>query len=281
MPALQSALLRRAKPLLGTLVEVACQAADAAVTLHANEQAFKAIAAVHQGMSRHECGSELSALNRLAPGVWLNVSQAMLDVLLFAQTLSAQTGGIFDVFTTCADASPDGSWRDLEMDLPNHRLRKHAPLKADLGGLGKGYAVDVAVQALQSAGAHQGWVNAGGDLRVFGSSSLRVQVRAPWNTSQCLDCTTLQNRAAATSASYWLETPVLRHGVTRSAVEATASFTVVAATCMAADALTKVLAVADGTENPLQKCSLMALLDRWGAQTWVFRVPAATMSAHA
>ena len=273
-------LLRRAKPLLGTLVEVACDSLDPDAALHTSEQAFAAVARVQHLMSRHEPGSELSAINRLAPGTWLSLCAATLEVLHFARTLSERTAGVFDVFSTSPDAPAGGTWRDLELDLPNQRVCKFAPLQADLGGIAKGYAVDQAVRALQLAGMAQGWVNAGGDLRVFGSVSLPLQVRAPWNPAEFLDCTALNHQAAATSASYWLETPRLRHGVTRRPANAAASTTVVAPNCMSADALTKVVAALRSANGEHSGLDCTALLDHYKARAWVFEAPTRKMAAH-
>ena len=284
--------LRRARPLLGTMVDISCWADDPQACLHATEQAFAAVAQVHALMSRHESSSELSALNRLAPGAWMAAAPQTLAVLGFAQSLSAQTEGVFDVFTTSENATLQGCWRDLEMDLINHSVRKHAALQADLGGIAKGYAVDLAVSALQSAGASQGWVNAGGDLRVFGPLKLPLQVRAPWDAGHLVDCGVLQNQSAATSASYWLGAPLLRHGLTRKPATASASYTVVATQCIAADALTKVLAAhcqaltkpyADthaDTHADAPGRAYAALLGHYQANAWVLQAPAETMAAH-
>lgn len=233
---------RRAKPLLGTLVEVACQAVNTDVALHASEQAFYAVAQVQRLMSRHDCASELSSINGLKPGVWFTISKPTLEVLQFAQTLSQRTGGVFDVVSTSTCAPAGSSWRDLELDARNSCLRKHAPLRVDLGGIAKGYAVDEAVHALKAAGVGDGWVNAGGDLRAFGTHVLPLVVRAPWDLAITIECGLLRNQAAATSASYLLASPQLKNGATQKLVSTDASFTVIANTCMAADALTKVAA---------------------------------------
>jgi thiamine biosynthesis lipoprotein len=251
-------MLRRAKPLLGTLVEVACEAADEAATLQASQAAFAAALQVHQCMSRHEPGSDLGRLNTAAPGSWLAIDAQTVAVLAFALALSRQTGGVFDV---CA-SSAQGSWRDLELDGANRRARRHAPAQADLGGIAKGHAVDRAVAALRAAGAACGWVNAGGDVRVFGALALPLRVRAPWDLAQTLPCTHLRNQAAATSASYLLEAPALRHGITKKPVDASTSWTVVAPECIAADALTKLVAASGDTRHPV--------LARHGARAWVY-----------
>ncbi|MHC4308868.1 MAG: FAD:protein FMN transferase, partial [Planctomycetota bacterium] len=42
-------------------------------------------------------------------------------------------------------------------------------MKLDLGGIAKGYSIDKAVEAMQTAGAVGGMVDVGGDIRCFGS----------------------------------------------------------------------------------------------------------------
>ncbi len=276
--------LRRAKPLLGTLVEVGC--ADA--TLPASEAAFAAIARVQRLMSRHEATSDLSRFNAAAPGQWIVVAPETLNVFAFALQLSAQTGGIFDVCATCnqddsgqtgADQPLPGSWRDVEIDPQRGALRKHAPLRADLGGVAKGYAVDAAVKAMQQAGSgnveepsgasQSGWVNAGGDLRVFGDLEMPVRVRSPQDLSGTVACVRLRDRAAATSACYGQAAAadpsaqsVLRHGISRRPVAHGKSWTVAAPCCMAADALTKLVAATGNAQHPL--------LAHYAAQAWIF-----------
>ena len=52
------------------------------------------------------------------------------------------------------------SGRDVRFAAPG--------MEVDLGGIAKGYAIDVAAEALQTAGAKGGIVDIGGDLRMFG-----------------------------------------------------------------------------------------------------------------
>ena len=156
--------------------------------------------------------------------------------------------------------------------MSGQRVRQHAfdgashTLHADLGGIAKGYAVDCAVTALRAAGVAQGWVNAGGDVRVFGDWQLPLQVRSPADASQCIPCTVLHNRAAATSAhapSLEADPPgALYHGVSRERAPAGHSWTVAAPHCMTADALTKVVAATGDAQHPV--------LAAHAAQSWIF-----------
>lgn len=295
----QPRFLRRAKPLLGTLVEVACSSNAMATS----EAAFAAMARVQRLMSRHEATSDLSRFNAAAPGEWTAVAPETVAVFAFALQLSAQTGGIFDVCAAyrqddAGQAGTDqilpGSWRDVELDLQRSALRKHAPLRADLGGVAKGYAVDAAVRAMQQAGggtvesqggkcqnddcasdespsgaSRSGWVNAGGDLRVFGDLEMPVRVRSPQDLSGTVACVQLRDRAAATSACYGQAAAadpsaqfVLRHGLSQQPVAHGKSWTVAAPRCMAADALTKLVAATGNAQHPL--------LAHYAAQAWIF-----------
>lgn len=248
---------RRARPLLGTLVEVALDAATPARTASdALEAAFSAIERVEQLMSRHNACSELSRFNQAPPGTWVALSADTTEVFAFAMALSVQTQGVFNVLT-CAEhpthASP--AWQCLELDPTSRRLRKHQPAHADLGGIAKGYAVDLATQALREHGVAWGWVNAGGDARVFGDITLALHVRHPGHLSGAVDCGAIHRCAIATSAHSHQHAaqaaPRIWHGVSGQAAAPGTSWSVRAATCMAADALTKVVAATGHAHHPV------------------------------
>ena len=251
---------RRVRPWLGTMVEVGLMHIRSD-TLHeevvrAMDAAFAAVARVHGSMSYQDAGSDLSRFNAFASGEWMQATHELAEVLAFSRQLSAATDGIFDVCCEGAD------WRALEIDSDQQRIRKLAPLHADLGGVAKGYAVDCAVMALREAGIEAGWINAGGDARVFGDVDVPLRVRSPSDPSQLHDCAVIADNAAATSARYWVDRPHLRNGKTRSTIFTSASWTVCAPTCMAADALTKVVAATSDIHHPV--------LTRHGARAWIF-----------
>jgi thiamine biosynthesis lipoprotein len=83
--------LRRARPLLGTLVEIQARAPFALPRLHAAiDAAFAVIAQVHALMSAHEPASDVGRLNRLLPGAApLSIDPHTVAVLRAAQQFSA------------------------------------------------------------------------------------------------------------------------------------------------------------------------------------------------
>lgn len=254
-------LIRRARPWLGTLVEIAVlpsatrRQAQSSMALAAIDFAFAAIARVDASMSFQNTTSELSQYNQLEPGQWLAAGDDLLAVLAFSIELSAKTQGVFDV---CCDGA---DWQSVIVDKRRKKLAKLAPLTVDTSGVAKGYAVDCGVSALQACGIESGWINAGGDVQVFGGLSVPLHVRSPGNAAQLHDFGFLQNSAAATSASYFVKQAVLRHGVSREFNDTLASWTVCAPSCMVADALTKVLAVSNN-QAPV-------VFEEYGAQGWV------------
>jgi thiamine biosynthesis lipoprotein len=160
-------LNRRARPLLGTLVEVGIQADEASAV--AMEAAFSAVARVQACMSRFDADSDIGRFNALPAGGAITVDPWTAQVLQAAQILQHESGGRFDI---SLGSGPQG-WRLAEGRV--HKLLQDTRL--DLGGIAKGFAVDVAIGALMAHGIAAGWVNAGGDLRVFGPIELPIQLR--------------------------------------------------------------------------------------------------------
>ena len=181
--------VRRARPLLGTFVEITVQGADEAYLHAAVEEAFAAVCAVHRLMNFHDPASDVGRLNAGAARNPLRVHPWTRRVLLAAGNFARETGGAFDITAAASGRNQDlqsgksagkfcGDWRDIILS-PNGSVSLQRPLLIDLGGIAKGFAVDRATEALIRAGAHSGVINAGGDLRVFGPEPHRVDIRHP------------------------------------------------------------------------------------------------------
>jgi thiamine biosynthesis lipoprotein len=251
-PCTASHVVRRARPLLGTLVEVglcSVQTGEDAQLLAACEVAFDAIAAVQRCLSRFEPDSDIGRFNALCSGGWLDAQADTATVLSAAQQLFGDSNGLFDVTLGSAPAG----WLLRERRL--HKLHDDANL--DLGGIGKGHAVDRAVRALQRAGAVAGWVNAGGDLRSFGGATVELKLRDE-QRGGVVHFGRLHDGAFATScfaANARSRLSARAHATTASHVS------VAAPSCLMADALTKVVAASGDVNHPL--------LARAGAQAWL------------
>jgi thiamine biosynthesis lipoprotein len=196
------ATVRRARPLLGTLVEIRIDAAARGAE-RAVQHAFDAIERVHRSMSAQESTSDIA---RLRSGRVAGLDPWTRRVLERAAEIRAATDGLFDC-CACGYA---------------------------LDGIAKGFAVDRAVECLQHAGIQAGVVNAGGDLRVFGERFEDIHVRPSRAPQRLVYLGRLRDAALATSANVLLVDPRRRAG-RRSA----RGVTVIAADCTLADALTK------------------------------------------
>lgn len=259
-------MMRRAQPWLGTLVEISVPAGTAGEAIDA---AFAAIARVHKLMSFHDPASDVSRINHARPRETVTADPETTAVLRLALQVSALSGGAFDI--ACAPRlvewqllpAPQGAPQDfvpatnvLALEAGN-QVRKLVPGWIDLGGIAKGHAVDLAVDALRAAGVSAGCVNAGGDLRVFGAEEWPVDVRAPHAPGQVAARVALRDEAMASSGPYFSArrhgnrmVSALVDGRSGQPLAQAASASVCAARCAVADALTKVVLASGDCAHP-------------------------------
>jgi FAD:protein FMN transferase len=262
--------IRRARPLLGTFVEIEVAGAARSEMDAAVNAAFDAIANVHRLMSFHEADSDVSRLNREAWFRPTKVDTWTREVLEAAVELHRRSNGVFDIAVAPAlqaigllPRSDDGastatrarSFDAIEL-LPDQMVRLgHSDIRIDLGGIAKGFAVDRALEALRRFDVPAGLVNAGGDLAVFGPDPQMIQIRDPRDPGRLICSIEVRNEALASTARR--VDPFQSVETTASAIidpdtwKSTQTFdgaTVRAPTCMVADALTKIVMIA-GTDS--------------------------------
>lgn len=168
--------------------------------------------------------SELSLLNRQAPGGWVEVSSELFDLLEKSRSVSELTGGAFDVtyasvgryYDYRAGERPADQllkqaleaidYRYVELDPEHRRVRYARPeVYVDLGGIAKGHAVDRAIELLSDAGVAQASVSAGGDSRILGDrrgEPWNVGVRDPRREGVMAVMLPLLDTAVSTSGDY-------------------------------------------------------------------------------
>jgi thiamine biosynthesis lipoprotein len=235
---------------MGTFIAVEAEAGAHSVRLSGIDAAFAAIDRVAMLMHPSRTGSDLSAIHRAPIGTPVPVQPWTWEVLALSKLLNRASRGIFD------PCLPDAAGRitDLECTAAD-RVIAHAPLRIDLGGIAKGYAVDRALLAMRSAGCDGGLVNAGGDLGVFGTRTHPI-------VCDRRTVVHLRNAALASSAVRAVAAPPEHrgyyHGVDRLAVRS-GKIAVSAASAAIADALATCLVVSRGDVDT-------ALLDIFGAQ---------------
>jgi FAD:protein FMN transferase len=274
-----SSSVRRAQPLLGTFVEITVTGASTASMHAAVDDAFAAVAMVHQLMSFHDAASDVSRVNRRAAAEAVRVHPWTYEVLEAAADLHRRSDGVFDVAIApelqglgLLPPPPDemprmtrsGTAGAIELLADRHVRFAEPGVRIDLGGIAKGFAVDRAIGVLVGAGMIGGLVNAGGDLRSFGIDGHRVHLRDPRDPRRALGTITVNDVALATTGGRF--DPFLEAGPRRSAVidprcreavPAILGATVRAPSCVLADALTKVVMLAGE--------SALTVLDQYAA----------------
>lgn len=267
--AIASDSIRRARPLLGTFVEIEIAGARRSDMDGAVDAAFDAIAQVHRLMSFHEPDSDVSRLNREAGLHPMAVHAWTFEVLDTAIELHRRSGGLFDV--TIAPAlqalgllprlkdmpvsGPTAAVADAIELLPDHKVRfRSTNVMIDLGGIAKGFAVDCAVAVLRDFGIPAGMVNAGGDLRAFGVEPRAVHVRDPRDPGRSVCRIDAADEALASTARRVELFDSRKVGVSavidpesQRPASRVDGVTVRAPSCMIADALTKVVMIS-GTD---------------------------------
>lgn len=273
------AAIRRARPLLGTIVEISASGLPEPRLQAAVRLAFAAIEKVQRLMSYHDPDSDVSRLNREAGRRPVRVHAWTRTVLRRSLQLHAATNGIFDIavgpilerggwLPAGGSGSGDtGNTADVVL-RKDGRVRFRRPVRIDLGGIAKGFAVDKAVEVLRRHGVVSAVVNAGGDLRVLGHRLEMIHVRLPESPGEVQPLVTLCESALATSAHYFSQRTI--DGVRRSPIfdprtlqlsGKRLSVSVQASECWLADALCKVVWLAGAAALPL--------LAKHGARAWV------------
>jgi FAD:protein FMN transferase len=273
-------------------VEIRAAGAHTRVHLHqAIDAAFAAVERVQQLMSYHDPASELSRINREAAATAQRIDAETYAVLEAALRFAVLSDGAFDPcvgdplekwgYLPPSAPGPDrshpcgGTWRDVHL-IGHCRVRFGRAVSLDLGGIAKGYAVDRAVLAMQSAGVENILVNAGGDLRIAGRWTQRLRLRHPQAPHLSSDIFALCNAAVATSAAYYSRrrgsfgnVSALLDPRTRKPYLGNGSVSVRAANCMSADALTKVVlfAAPEIAERALAACHARAFVQCPAAAT--------------
>jgi FAD:protein FMN transferase len=176
-----------AEPHMGTTVSIELYAAGRARGDAAARAAFGRVRELDRRLSDYDGESELMRASRAAVGQPVHVSPDLFQVLSLAQAFSERTGGAFDVTAGAltrlwrrarrqgalpgddeiAAAQAVSGYRRLRLDAASRSMQlETAGTRVDLGGIGKGYAADRALEAMRELGVTRALVAAGGDIAV-------------------------------------------------------------------------------------------------------------------
>jgi FAD:protein FMN transferase len=234
--ALVPAALRRRRvavtrsiPVMGTVAEVIVVDDDRARAQAAIDLAFDRLRWVDRAMSRHQATSDIGRANAGASRAPVAVHPATTMVVAEALRWAAVTDGTYDPGMARVSEVWDVGNRsappltEAYRRLAGRQFYRHVGVERyrgepvltygdpevglDLGGIAKGYAVDLAIEALRAAGIRDAVVNAGGDLYAMGRSAdgdpWRVGVRSSVDTSRIDREIAVSDAAVATSGDYF------------------------------------------------------------------------------
>lgn len=225
-------LLKQTRMIMGTFAEVSVYARDEKAAGKAIDAALNEMERMDRIMSNYKSDSELSQLNKQAVNSPVPCGGELLDVIERSQYYSELSGGAFDVTVSPVVAlwgffrekSNVPSGKEIERTLPAVSYKniaidkggdsktpatiffKNPQTQIDLGGIGKGYAVDKALDAVKRHGIDNACINLGGNIYALGAppgkTGWRIGVQHPRNKGELLGCLELRDEATATSGDY-------------------------------------------------------------------------------
>ncbi|MBW3524841.1 FAD:protein FMN transferase [Chryseobacterium sp. NKUCC03_KSP] len=219
---------KRSQRLMGNAFEITVVCDDEKSANAHIDAAIVEIQRIEKLMTTFSEESQTNLINRNAGIQAVSVDKEIFDLIERSLRISKITDGYFDISYGGIDKS---FWNfDKEMkELPNTELiKEHLKLvnyqniilnrenqtaflkekgmRIGFGGIGKGYAAEMAKQVLQKRGVNSGIVNASGDLTTWGTQAngkpWTVGIADPDNSRQPFSYMNITDMAIATSGNY-------------------------------------------------------------------------------
>jgi thiamine biosynthesis lipoprotein len=262
-----AAIFKKSVNVMGTDLEVTVRAQTGAEASVAFDAVQTEMARIENEMSEWIEGSPVSAINSSAGLKPVHVPDELFKVIAASITVSEVSGGAFDI----SWAAMRGLWdfrkervpTDVEINrklpLVNYKnieidhakktvFLKKTGMAIGLGGIAKGYAVDMAMKAVIKLGIKNAIIRAGGDMRIQGvdedGQPWNIGIKSPRNKEKFIAELPLTNISVSTSGDYerfFLKDNVMYHHIispkTGQPARGTQSVTIIAPDTMTSDAL--------------------------------------------
>jgi thiamine biosynthesis lipoprotein len=235
-PPAASQLVERSFVSMGSSLKVSIWTTDESKAGAAAERVFKEFERLESLLSIWKAGSDVLRLNEAAGRQPVAVSSETLEVLAAARLGSERTNGKFDItFGVLAeiwkfDHDQDGmvpdrtaiearlplvDFRAVQVNATNGTAFITKPgVRVHLGGIGKGYAVDLAVALLKERGFRDFLIQAGGDMYAGGTnngSPWTLGIADPRGTHEPFAAVQVKDATFSTSGDY--ERSFIKDGV--------------------------------------------------------------------
>lgn len=220
------AVMTRTQMHMGTLVSITVVGSDQEENHRAMQAGFNEIKHLERLLSTWHAESELSQVNAEAGHQPVQVSRETMEVVLRSLEMAQLTNGSFNIalgpaveawsvmdqqhIPTAEELGrlkPLVDWTSIQVNQEARTIYlPHAGMRIDVGGIGKGYAADRAVEQMKRVGAKGGVVALSGDIKAFGILPQRdgfpVGIRHPRQDDALLAIIDLKDEAISTAGDY-------------------------------------------------------------------------------
>jgi FAD:protein FMN transferase len=219
---------KRAERLMGNTFEITVVANDA---IWANERIDTAIAEIkriEKLLTTFDDNSQTNQINKQAGICAVKVDKEVFDLIQRSIKISGITDGAFDItygsidkrlwnFDKTMTALPDEATAKSMVQFINFKnvilndadcsvMLKEKGMRIGFGGIGKGYAAEMAKAVLKKEGVTNGIVNASGDLTTWGlqanNKPWTIGIANPDNAHLPFSYMNITDMAVATSGNY-------------------------------------------------------------------------------
>lgn len=225
-PVSRPVVVKRAQMHMGTLVSITAVASTDSAAQAAITAGFQEVKRLERLLSTWIPESELSQVNAAAGRQPVLVSHETIELVVRSLEMARLTDGGFNIavgpaveawsVTERPSIPSDAELEQLRplVDWTSIQINETArtiflPLRGmriDVGGIGKGYAADRAVEEMKKAGAHGGVVALSGDIKTFGSLpdavGFPVGIKHPRQEGAMLAIIDLKDEAISTAGDY-------------------------------------------------------------------------------
>jgi FAD:protein FMN transferase len=219
---------KKAARLMGNTFEITVVADDEGWANEKISLAISEIRRIEGLLTTFDERSQANQVNNMAGICPVKVDAEVFELIKRSIRISVLTDGAFDItygsvdkrlwnFDCTMTELPDPEtarnmvrlidYRKVVLDEKNHTvLLKEKGMRIGFGGIGKGYAADMAKALLISEGVQSGIVNASGDLITWGLQANRqpwtIGIAHPDNARHSFGWLNISNLAIATSGNY-------------------------------------------------------------------------------
>jgi thiamine biosynthesis lipoprotein len=249
-------LVHQQRYAMGTMFDIIVYHSSRLDAERSIEKALDEVVRLDGVMSHYKADSNLSKLNREGGSGFIVVEPSLYEVIQESIWFSRQSSGAFDVTIApllrkwkeaqaegrrlsageISDAQRCVGYEQIEISAPDRIRFRSACVALDLGGIGKGYAVDRAIAMLKSDGIGHALVNAGG-------SSITALGAPPGTNGWPVTVGRKVLRLLDSSLSTSQQNGEILDPRTGSPAEITSAVTVMTRSATAADALSTTLVI--------------------------------------